>query len=78
MMTDIYAAADEIEAGRIVAFLLAEGIHATRDTEIAAPPYPSALDRRLVSVLEEQKESAVAKIKEARRDAVISSQGAFL
>lgn len=75
---DIYAAASEIEAERIVSFLRDEGIDA-RDlqTQIAQLPTPSDM-RYFICVPTQHRDDAVKLIKNAQEDQVISSSGSFL
>lgn len=75
---DIYAAASEVEAERIVTFLRDEGIDAKElQTQIAQVPTPSDM-RYFICVRPEHRDQAIKLIESARDDQVISSSGAFL
>jgi hypothetical protein len=74
---DIYAAASEAEAERIVSFLQDEGIHAS-SSQSNLLQLPSMGDLHyVVTVPIADKGRARALIHSARQDGVISDQGAF-
>jgi hypothetical protein len=77
-LIDIYAASDEIEAERIVAFLQDKNIDAQKSTSgISQMPAVSNI-RFIISVVKESEKPAKAVITQARIDGVISFNGNFL
>ncbi len=76
--TDIYAAAGEIEAECIVAFLQDIGIVADK-YQTNLPQLPSPGDtRHIIAVPVQSQAKAIDAIKHARKDGVISDEGSFL
>lgn len=75
---DIYAAADEIEAERITAFLASIGIRA-RESISGLSQMPVVSDTRfIISVQQTMLKKAQDAILQARHDQVISEDGSFL
>lgn len=78
LTVDIYAAAGEIEAERIVSFLRDESIEATR-TQSQISQFPSISDNRfIISVSTLSKEKALLLLARARHDGIITTSGIFL
>jgi len=75
---DIYAAASEVEAERIVSFLRDEGIE-TMEQQTNMPSFPTTVTARyIITVSKDQKEKAIELVKSARNDGIISNSGTFL
>lgn len=78
LTVDIYAAAGEIEAERIVAFLQDESVEATHQ-QSQISQFPSISDNRfLISVSTLSKEKALVLLARARHDGIITTSGIFL
>jgi hypothetical protein len=75
---DFYAAADEIEAERIISYLKSLGI-AAQQSRAGISQMPVVNETRfIISVLKTALIKAQKALEEARRDQVISSDGLFL
>jgi len=75
---DIYAAANEFEAERIIAYFIDEGIHAIHEqTSIAQ--LPSFSDAHfIITVNTNDKERAIQLLNDARSVGIITTSGVFL
>ena len=75
---DIYAAANEIEAERIISFLKDESIEATHQ-QSGISQLPSISNNRfLITVSTPSKEKALRLLTSARHDGIITTSGIFL
>jgi predicted transcriptional regulator len=78
LTVDIYAAAGEIEAERIVSFLQDESIEAVHK-QAQISQMPSVSDNRfIISISTLSKERAVILLARARHDGIITTSGIFL